>query len=253
MDRSCTLLRSLVLSGVIGLLWPCSLQVGWGADVSLNAVADAFVTSAQPDSNYGAAGGLSVAASGLPKGEFQSVLRFDASAAKASFDATFGAGQWLVQNVTLCLTAAYPNNTIFNASAAGRFAIEWMQNDSWVEGTGTPSTPGTTGITFNTLPSFLSGSDQSLGQFDFDGATTGSITYTLEPASNLLADLSAGNLVSMRMLAASATVSGVFNSRNFGTPAYRPLLSLTAVPEPVTLSLLAVGLVYLRRCRGSIR
>ena len=219
----------------------------------MNPVADAFVTSAQPDSNYGGAGALSVAASGLPKGEFQSVLRFDASSAKASFDATFGAGQWLIQNVTLRLTAAYPSKDLFNTSAGGQFTIEWMQNDSWVEGTGTPGTPGTTGITFNTLPSFLSGNDQSLGQFNFDGATSGSTTYTLEPASNFLSDLSGGNLVSMRMLAANSTMSGLFNSRSFGTQAYRPLLSITAVPEPVTLSLLAVGLVYLRRCRGSIR
>jgi len=60
------------------------------ATFALNPSADAFVTTGPSGNltanNYGAAGGLSVAASGLAKGEFQSVLRFDLSGAKTAFD-----------------------------------------------------------------------------------------------------------------------------------------------------------------------
>ena len=99
----------------------------WSATFSLNPGADAFVTSGPSGTlsanNYGGAGALSVTAPGLSQGEFQSVLQFDLSGAKSSFDSQFGPGQWSVQSVTLQLTATSPNNAIFNASAAGLFGV----------------------------------------------------------------------------------------------------------------------------------
>ena len=113
------------------------------ATFTLNPSADAFVTTGPTanltGNNYGGAGALSVAAPGLASGEFQSVLRFDLSGAKTSFNSQFGAGQWSIQSITLSLTATAPNNAIFNASAAGQFGVSWMQNDSWTEGAGTPA------------------------------------------------------------------------------------------------------------------
>jgi hypothetical protein len=151
-----------------------------GATFTLNPSADAFVSSGPTGNlsgnNYGGAGALSVAAPGLANGEFQSVIRFDLSGAKASFDSQFGAGQWSIQSITITLTATAPNNPIFNSSAAGNFGISWMQNDSWVEGSGTPMAPTTTGITFSSLPSFLSAGDESLGTFSFPGGTNGVAT-----------------------------------------------------------------------------
>src|SRR5689334_8158093 len=95
------------------------------ATFTLNPSADAFVTTGPTanlsGNNYGGAGALSVAAPGLANGEFQSVLRFDLSGAKSSFDTQFGAGQWSIQSISLALTATAPNNAIFNASAAGQF------------------------------------------------------------------------------------------------------------------------------------
>src|SRR5262249_9801724 len=86
---------------------------------SLNPSADAFVTTGPTgnllNSNYGGAGPLSVAAPGLSQGEFQSLLQFNLSAAKTSFDSQFGVGQWTIQSVTLQFTAAPPNNSIFNS------------------------------------------------------------------------------------------------------------------------------------------
>jgi hypothetical protein len=209
--------------------------------VNLNPVADTFVASALPNGNFGGAGALAIAAPGLPQGEFQSVLRFDTSSAVTAFNASFGAGNWTIQSIALQLTASAPNNAIFNAQAAGQFAAGWMQNDSWVEGTGNPSAPGSTGLTFATLPSFLSAFDESLGTFSFAGGTSGSSSYALALTSGFDADAAAGGLVSLRLSAVGSTIGYVFNSRTFGTVAARPVLSITAVPAPASLALLAAS------------
>jgi len=218
-----------------------------GASFATNATADAFVTTGPSGNlsgnNYGAAGGIAVAAPGLAQGEFQSVLRFNLGGALNSFDALFGPGLWSIQSVTLQLNAAPANNAIFNAPASGQFGISWMQNDSWTEGSGSPSAPGASGITFNSLQgSFISPGDQNLGTFSFNGATSGALTYSLGLTPGLTADVLAGDTLSLRLFAADSSVSGVFNSRNFGTAANRPSLILVAVPEPGELALGALGL-----------
>jgi hypothetical protein len=221
----------------------------YGATSGLNSTADAFVTTGPANNlatnNYGAGGSVGLAAAGLPKGEFQTVLRFDTSAAKSSFDSLYGAGAWSLQSVTLQLTATTVNNTNFNANAAGSFGLSWMQNDSWIEGSGTPNAPGTTGITYNTLQSTFinAGLDQALGTFSYGGSSSGSSVYTLNLSSGLVSDILAGDQVSIRSFGADNSISYLFNSHEFGTPGSRPLLSITAVPEPATTTLLALGLV----------
>jgi hypothetical protein len=138
----------------------------------------------------------------------------------------------------LQLAGAAPNNPIFNPVTAGQLAASWMQNDAWEEGAGTPGAPGTSGITWTSLPTFLSASDQSLGSFSFDGSTSATAMYSLSIGSGLAGDTAAGGLASIRLSAApgDAAVSAVFNSRTFGTASRRPLLTLNAVavPEPAT-------------------
>jgi len=230
------------------------------ATFTVTPSADAFVTPGPSGNlsgtNYGGAGALSVAAPDLAKGEFQSVMQFNLSSAVASFNAQLGAGQWNIQSITLSLTATAPNNGIFNASAAGQFGISWMQNDSWTEGSGTPTSPGATGITFSSLPSFLSANDESLGTFSFAGGTTGMATYTLNLTPDFLADASAGDSVSFRLFAADSGVSYLFNSRSIGTPSARPQLTIVAVPEPPVGAVFGAGatLVFVawrRRREGS--
>jgi hypothetical protein len=224
---------------------------GQAATSSINPIADAFVDSNVPDNNYGGAGKLGVAATGKPLGEFQSVLKFDLASTKTAFDSQFGIGQWTIQSVTLQLTASAVNDPIFNAISAGQFKISWMQNDSWTEGTGTPGVPTTDGITWNTLPTFLGPNDEDLGTFAFNGATSGSTTYTLTLTPAFTADLLAGNIVSFRTLAADSNISYLFNSRSFATAASRPVLTVTAVPEPGSCALALSGLSVLlhRRLR----
>ncbi len=242
----------LVLMGYLVLS-----EVACAATVSLNPTSDAFVSSANAANNYGGAGAVAVSAAGLAKGEIQSLLQFDLSSAKSRFDTTFGAGQWTVQSIALQLTAGSPNNAIFNTSAAGSFLVSWMQNDTWQEGSGTPNAPGGTGVTWNSLPSFLSGSDQSLGTFGFSGATSGSSNYSMSLASGLVGDVNTGQLTSLRLAANDATMSGLFNSRSFTTASARPILSVTAVavPEPAAWLLAALGafgITMIRRRVGSV-
>jgi len=228
------------------------------ATFGTNSFSDAFVTSGPggnlSGNNYGGAGAIGVSAPGLSNGEFQSVLQFDLAGARNSFDNQFGAGQWSIQSVTLQLTATPPNNAIFNTTAAGQFQIVWMQNDSWTEGTGTPNVPTSTGITFTSLEnSFTGPGDESLGTFAFNGATSGAGNYTLNLTPGFSADLLAGNDTSLRLVAADSSVSGLFDSRNFGTAAARPLLTIDAVPEPGTAALAGLGMTLLAGWRTIVR
>lgn len=235
----------LPFRALIPVLALCPLAAG--DVVNLNPVADAFLDSAQPGNNFGGAGALSIAAPGLPRGQFQTLLRFDASAAVAAFNASMGAGQWTIQSVSLRLTAALPNNPIFNPQAPGQFSASWMQNDTWIEGSGGPGNPSTTGVTFNDLAGLLSAGDQPLGTYAFAGGTSGNNTYAFTLAPSLAADIAAGGAVGLRLFAADAVIAYVFNSNNFGIPANRPVLSITAIPAPGAALLLLAALPRRRR------
>ena len=245
----------LVFLAILGLA--ASSQA---ATFTVNPSADALVSSANAANNYGAAGALAVSAAGLPKGEFDSLLRFDFSAAKASFDATFGTGQWVINSMSLQLTLAAPNNSLFNGNGAGAggtnvnfagsIAAKWLQNDSWAEGTGTTGAPSATGITFATLPSFLGASDESLGSNPVSSATSGNIALSLGLTPSFVADATAGNLVSVLLLPGDAGVATVSNSRNgANVPVFT--VSATAVPEPCASVLAAAGMLvsFARRRR----
>jgi len=216
-----------------------------------NSFSDAFVTTGPGGSssgkNFGTAGVLGVSAPGKPQGEFQSVMEFDLSAALNLFNSQFGAGQWSIQSATLQLHAAPPNNAIFNAVSAGQFGVSWMQNNAWTEGTGTPASPGATGITFTSLQStFINPvADENLGTFSFNGATNGVGSYSLALAPGFASSLLSGGDASLRLFAADSSVSYLFNSRNFANSANWPQLSITAVPEPGSLALITAGLVML--------
>src|SRR5262249_2624038 len=149
------------------------------------------------------------------KGEFQSVLQFNLAAAKSSFDSQYGVGGWSIQSISLTLTATSPGNPIFNTSAPGQFAISWMQNDGWTEGTGNPNMPGSSGITFSTISNFVSAADESLGTFSFGGGTSGANTYGLALTPLFLSDALGGNAVSVRMFAADSAISYLADSENF--------------------------------------
>jgi len=228
---------------------PASSQTTWSAV----SVADAFVTTGPANNlvanNYGGAGGLAVSGpdasrAGSFHGLFESVLRFDLAGAKSTFDAAYGEGLWQVQSASLRLTTTAANNAIFNSNSTGLFSISWMQNDSWIEGTGSPSLPAANGITWLSLPDFLSLADELLGTFLFDTATSGGdqvhTNYSLNLTTGFLGDIMSGSSAGFDIAAASDSVSYLFNSRSVTTSPDRPLLTIVAVsvPEPLPGTLL---------------
>lgn len=238
-------MKLLFLPALAGIFLALTGSAG-AATFSVVPNADAFVATGPTGNlsgdNFGGAGALGLSAPGLPQGEFQSVLRFDLSGAFNSFNSLYGAGQWTIQSVTLQLTSSPHNNAIFNNIAAGQFGISLMQNNSWIEGTGTGGIPTTDGISFNSLQSTYINSltDQALGTFNFPGGSSGANTYSLGLSSGLLADIEDGGDLSLRLFAADSSVSYLFSSRAVsGGPA--PDLIITVVPEPASLALGALG------------
>lgn len=222
-------------------------------DSSGTSNGDAFVTtgSASNDlsgNNYGAAGAVGVSAA-LANGSFASLLRFDVSSAKSTFDSTYGVGGWNIDSIALQLTTTAANNAIFNANQTGSFDVKWISSDSWVEGTGNPNTPSTTGVKWTDFAGLTSGAEAE-GVFNVtnvgDGVTA---NYTLSPSSSLLFDILNGGQSSLALTAdpSDSTVATLFNSRNFGTATRRPALIITAsaaaVPEPSRALLLLIGVV----------
>jgi hypothetical protein len=237
-------------------LFAAGVCLGQGASFSSQSIADTFVTTGSDgsfsSSNFGSAGALAVSASGLPQGEFQSVLKFDLSGAQNSFNAQYGAGNWAVQSVTLQLTAAPHSNPIFNNVAAGQFGVSLMQNNSWVEGTGSGGVPTSDGISFNLLfGTYVNPAvDQALGTFSFAGGSSGQNGYGLGLSSSLIADILSGGDASLRLFAADSSVSYLFDSRTGGgTAAFHPTITVDVVPVPepntVVLCLAALAILWL--------
>ena len=236
--------------------------------VITNTTADAFLASGSAGNpaganlnanNYGGAGTLAIASASSPKGEFDSIIKFNTAAAINQFNTTYGAGNWQITGLTLSLASntgtngAIPGNSIFNTVSGGNFGIDWLALDSWVEGSGTPASPPATGVNFNSISTLLAGSD-ALGTFTYTPPGNNVYAnYFLPLNASLLSDAATGGDVSLYFFAADNQVSYLFNSRTFASG--RPQLTLTVAPtpEPATLSLLAVslgGILYLRGRNG---
>ncbi len=250
---------SLVVTMASMVAWTAHAQSA--ATVDLASTADAFVRSADATRNYGGAGALAVSGSGasngsgLQNGLYDTLMRFSLGSAASSFDAAFGPGSWSLSAVTLRLTeVAAPANAIFNRGV-GSFAISWMANDSWLEGTGSPSTPTTDGVIWSDLASLMpAGSTVALGTFENAGQSTRQGFELPLTDTTFVNDLMSGGEASFHLTAADPGVGFTFNSRIFGTSSARPVLEITAVPEPGITALTVVGgIAFLvgRRWRAS--
>jgi hypothetical protein len=246
----------VLLGTVIGFFNLCTADA---ASVGVSPTLDTFVSKTNGDNNYGKAGALAVSNGSAAKGEFQSLLRFDFSAVKSTFDSTYGMNNWAVQSVVLQLTCAGPNNGLFNnPNVSGQLGFSLMNGtnaNAWTEGTGTPATtpPATDGITYNTLPNYTSGSDVSLGTFSYTAANSGNVTYALAAPAVFASKVTSGGTANLRLFAADSSETSLFDSQDFtgGTnPATaRPLLTVTAVPEPAMMSLAGAFTLLLDRRR----
>ena len=112
---------------------------GLAASYTITApIADAFLSSNAPSSNFGGAGTLDIAAAGLSNGAYDSVIQFNTASAVSLFNTTYGAGNWTVTGFTLMLASSFgtanavPNNAIFNNVSGGDFGVDLLANNSWV-------------------------------------------------------------------------------------------------------------------------
>src|SRR5262245_23699492 len=103
-----------------------------------NTTADAFLATGSPANpipggadltsfNFGGAGTLAIAPASSTKGRFDSIIKFNTAAAVSQFNTTYGAGNWLINGVTLSLASNFgdqgeqPNNGVFNTINGGNF------------------------------------------------------------------------------------------------------------------------------------
>jgi hypothetical protein len=185
--------------------------------------------------NFGGAGALAVAPPSSPKGEFKTILRFNLSGATNLFTQTFGPN-WIVGSVVLQLTSnngvagEQPNNPIFNVIASGSFFIQWLSDDSWVEGTGNVRTPTQDGVTYDFLPTLLSNPSEILCTNTYvPPGDNVPVAWPLPLTPGFLADVTAGSDVSFLLSAADNQVSYLFNSSDFGH-GNEPQIHITAIP-----------------------
>jgi hypothetical protein len=195
--------------------------------------------------NFGAAGTVVVAPAASVKGEFQSVLKFSLSNAVALFNTNYGEDNWTITGISIQLTSNYgtsgvqPNNAIFPMINSGNFVIEWLSDDDWVEGTGTPNLPTTDGVTYDSLPALLSGAHEILNTNTYTPPGNNlPVIYTLPLNTNLVADVSDGGDVSFLLYAVDNQIGYLFNSYNYGR-GNEPLINVTATLRVLPLKILS--------------
>jgi len=133
-----------------------------------------------------------------------------------------------------------PNNAIFSPINAGTFNVTWLTNNSWVEGTasgqGVVSNGGSQGITWNSLPDYLTpGTDQALGAYTYTPPGNNvPESYNLGLGSGLVADVLAGGAATLLFSPGDNTINYLFNTTTFAqNHEYLTITAgLAAVPLP---------------------
>lgn len=207
--------------------------------------ANTFVSSGQPNSNFGTLGAMEIAAptSSQPRTE-EAVLLYDTSALAAGFDSEFGAGNWTVSSVSLTLysnvsnAGQQPANSIFSKIAAGNFELDLLSNNNWSQSS----------LTWDTLPDILPGSGNtntlaSLGTFYWPANGGASSTWSLNPDPTLVSAITSGSEITLfGQPTAGSTVAYLFNTR-LNDPSYLNVIA-EPVPEPSS-QVLVLGMLSL--------
>jgi hypothetical protein len=212
-----------------------------------NSCADAFLCTGSPSNpeldgadlsglNFGAAGTIVIAPASSPSGEFQSVVQFDLSNSIALFNSAYGTNRWLVTGLSLEFRSNYgtagvqPNNGIFPPVSGGNFVIDWLSDNDWAEGTGTPRQPTTDGVTYNSIAQLLSHPYELLATNTYSPPGDNlPVIYTLPLPPNLASAASAGGKISFLLRAADDQIACLFNSHEFGGNNV-PLVHVVAIP-----------------------
>lgn len=196
--------------------------------------------------NFGGTGNLAVSSASSVKGEFDTVIKFNMDGAVNQFNSTYGAGNWQVTGISLNLNSnfgtqgAQPSNLLFNSANGGNFNVQWISNNSWVEGTN-GGVGGAGGVTFNSIPTLLSGATASLGTFTYTlpGANNVYVMYNLPLNSNLVSNVNAGGDLSLFLTPADDQIGYLMAARSAGMT--NPQFIVTAAPVPVPAALWLFG------------
>ena len=209
-----------------------------GAVFTNSVSVDSFVRASAPTSNYGGAGADAISGAsatnvlGAANGAFDTFIRFNTFSMVTNFNVLFGSNNWVINGATLQVTEqSAPNNNIFNRGK-GAFEVRWIANDSWTEGTGSPLTPGTTGVVYTNETTLLNaGTDVSLGTYT-NLQTDTQQSFSLALANDFISDMQAGGEVGLFMTSADPNIGFTFSSRSFTPASGRPFLIVSAVPRP---------------------
>lgn len=126
--------------------------------------------------------------------------------------------------------ACSPNNPIFNVICGGQFVIEWLADDDWLEGTGTPSSPTTDGVCYESLPDLLAQRRETLATNTYTPPGNNvPVFWPLPLTANLWNNVTNGADLNLRFYAADNQVSYLFNSYKYGR-GNQPLILVVASP-----------------------
>ena len=268
--QSVTTIRAITVSGAL-LALPLS-SFGQSSYVLTDAVGSFLATgsAANPngsnlgDLDFGDAGTFAIAPASSTKGEMDSILMFNTTAAVSQFNSQYGAGNWTITGITLSLASNFgvqgvqPNNGIFNTINAGNFGIDWLADNSWVigdaGGMGIPGYPTNNYVSYDEVPSIKAEGYDSLGTFNYTPPGNNIyLTYTLPLDGNLINSADGGD-VSLYFYAADNNVSYLFNSDIFSANHPEFTLTATLTPEPGIAALMAVafgGFLLARRKKAT--
>jgi hypothetical protein len=218
------------------------------------ASADTFVRSLAPSSNYGASGADSISganatnAIATANGAFDTFIRFNTFSMVTNFNALFGSNNWVINGATLQLTEqSAPANNLFNRGK-GSFEVRWIANDNWIEGTGNPSVPASSGLVYTNETALLNvATDSTLGVFTNAG-TDSTQVFALSLPGAFVGDMQAGGEVGMFMTAIDPNIGFTFSSRTFITTNGRPFLIVSAIPQPAITAVNIVGVDLVLSC-----
>jgi hypothetical protein len=216
------------------------------ATFSNSVSADSFVRAAAPSSNYGSSGANSIsgasATSGTnANGAFDTFIRFNTFSMVTNFNALFGSNSWAITSAAVqVFEQGAPANALFNRGK-GSFEIRWIANDGWIEGTGNPGAPASSGIVYTNEPTLLNSStDISLGIYTNAGVD-GFLTFSLPLPTSFISDMQGGGEVGLFMTAADPVIGFTFVSRSFTPATSRPILIVSATPRPAVAAVSITG------------
>lgn len=219
----------------------------------VNNSSGSFLSGNAPTLNYGSAGTFAISPASAAKGEFDSVLMFNTSAAVSQFNNLWGVGNWAITGLMLSLASNFPtqgesiNNPIFNNINGGSFGIDWLANNNWSAGSGGgmggTGYPNNNSVSFDYISTLFANGSDSLGLFTYTPPGNQSYqNYNLPLDGNLVSGAEAGGAVSLYFyVPAGSQTSYLFNSQNFASNHPEFTLTATPTPEPATLTLVSVA------------